>query len=55
LLFFFIKRLFRDEKTAFKAAILFLFTLAGTVTALFAGTLVILLILTFLRSFKRLA
>jgi hypothetical protein len=55
LLFSLVKRPFKDKKTAFKAAVLFLSTFAGIVTALLAGTPVIPLILTFLRSFKRLA
>jgi hypothetical protein len=49
------ERPFIDEKTAFKAAALFLSTPAGTVTALLAGTPVIPLILTSSRSFKGLA
>jgi hypothetical protein len=55
LLFSLIKRPFKDKKTAFKAAALFLFTFAGTVTTLLTRTPVILLILTFLKSFKELA
>jgi hypothetical protein len=55
LLFSLVERSFIDKKTTFKAAVLFLSTLASTVTALLAGTLVIPLILTFLKSFKRLA
>jgi hypothetical protein len=55
LLFSFAKRPFKDKKTAFKAVALFLFTSVGTVTALLAETPVIPLILTSLRSFKRLA
>jgi hypothetical protein len=55
LLFSLLKRPFTDEKTAFKAAALFLLTPVSTMTALLAGTPVIPLILTSLRSFKGLA
>jgi hypothetical protein len=55
LLFSLTKKPFKDKKTAFKAAVLFLSTFAGTVTALLIRTPVIPLILTFLKSFKRLA
>jgi hypothetical protein len=55
LLFFFVERPFKDKKTVFKAAVLFLSTLVSTVTALLARILVIPLILTSSKSFKRLA
>jgi hypothetical protein len=55
LLFSLAERPFKDKKTAFKTAVLFLSTPAGTVTALLAKTPVIPLILTSLKSFKRLA